>query len=261
MSKMHSRLNILSYKNGSLSARTMEVKVTESNPEANADDNAEDAKGGAKAKKWKRSAKFDFSGTNYEACTMGYLAGIENECADDPDFYTKICSKAREASSARKPPSEAVDKFSSLRSDPNFLARASRCAKITSKKAWSNISSKAVQEMERDVIKKTGGFSEEGVSDMDSKDTGKVNMDMGGQSDEMDESDSGEDAGEAVNDNGNGEDTEDSDVSEKGNDGSEDLNDDRAKASNDGENGENNDGDDSGSEDEEYTLTEEGSQA
>jgi hypothetical protein len=139
--------------------------------------------------------------------------------------------------------------------------QAKQLTKITSKKAWSNISSKAVQEMEQDVINKTGGVSEEGVSDMDSKDTGKVNVDMGGQSNEMDESDSGEDAGDAVNDNGNGEDTEDSDVGEKGNDDSEDLNDESAKASNDGENGENNDGDDSGSEDEEYTLTEEGSQA
>jgi hypothetical protein len=99
----------LEYKNGSLSAKTMEVKVTESTPEANADDDAEDTKGGAKVKKRKRLAKFDFSGTNYEACTMGYLAGIETEFADDPDFYTKICSKAREASSARNLPSEAVD--------------------------------------------------------------------------------------------------------------------------------------------------------
>jgi hypothetical protein len=111
----------LEFKKGSLLVKKTETTM----------DTGEDGK---TLQKQKRSIKFDFSGTNYEVLTYGYLAGIEEEYKMDPDLFTKICDKAKKASNARKPTvdSEVVeDKFSSMRLDPTFLARASLRAKIS----------------------------------------------------------------------------------------------------------------------------------
>lgn len=82
-------------------------------------------------RKPRRSTKFDFSGTNYEVQTMGYLSGLEDEHREDPNLFTKICNKAKQASSAQKPAGEVVeDKFATIRSNPAFLARASLRTKI-----------------------------------------------------------------------------------------------------------------------------------
>ena len=81
-------------------------------------------KDGKIMQKQRRSTKFDFSGTNYEVQTCGYLAGIKVEHETDPNIFTKICNKAKKASGARKPVEVVEDKFASMRSDPAFLARA-----------------------------------------------------------------------------------------------------------------------------------------
>jgi hypothetical protein len=89
-------------------------------------------KDGKTMQKQRRSTKFDFSGTNYEVQTLGYLAGIEDEHQADPSLFMKICDKAKQASGARKPAGEVVDdKFASMRLDPAFLSRASLRAKIS----------------------------------------------------------------------------------------------------------------------------------
>ena len=111
--------NHLEYKKGSLMVKKTETAV----------DTEEDGK---MIQKQRRLTKFNFSGTNYEVQTMGYLAGIEDEHNLDPDLFTKICNKARQASGAQKPASEVVeDKFASMRLEPAFLARASLHAKIS----------------------------------------------------------------------------------------------------------------------------------
>lgn len=50
--------------------------------------------------KQKHSTKFDFSGTNYEIQTLGYLVGIEEECKLDPNLFKKICEKAKKVNGA-----------------------------------------------------------------------------------------------------------------------------------------------------------------
>ena len=111
----------LEFKKGSLSVKKTETAV----------DTGEDGK---TTQKQKRSTKFDFSGTNYEVQTLGYLAGIEEECKLDPNLFKKICEKAKKANGARKPAGgdhEVEDKFASIRSDPAFLARTSLRAKMS----------------------------------------------------------------------------------------------------------------------------------
>lgn len=111
----------LEFKKGSLL-----VKKTETTLDAGED--------GKTVQKQRRSIKFDFSGTNYEVLTLGYLAGIEDEYKMDPNLFTKICDQAKKASGARKPAVSVVeDKFASIRLDPAFLARASLRAKISSR--------------------------------------------------------------------------------------------------------------------------------
>lgn len=108
----------LELKKGSLSVKKSETTV--------------DTEEEGKSQKQRHSTKFDFSGTNYKVLTLGYLAGIEEEHKIDRDLFKKICDKAKKASSARKPAVEAVeDKFSSVRLDPIFLARASLRDKIS----------------------------------------------------------------------------------------------------------------------------------
>lgn len=111
----------LEYKKGSLSVKKTETAV-----------NTEED--GKPIQKLKRSTKFDFSGTNYEIETFGYLAGIEQEYELDPNLFKRICENAKKASGARKPAGgdrEIEDKFASIRSDPAFLARTSLRAKIS----------------------------------------------------------------------------------------------------------------------------------
>ena len=109
----------LEFKMGSLLVKKTETTV-------------DTGKDGKMIQKQRRSTKFDFSGTNYEVQTLGYLAGIEDEHKMDPNLFMKICDKARQASGARKPVSKVVeDKFSSMRLDPAFLARASLRNKIS----------------------------------------------------------------------------------------------------------------------------------
>ena len=89
---------------------------------------------GKMMQKQKHSTKFDFSGTNYEIQTLGYLAGIEEECKLDPNLIKKICKKAKKANGAQKPAGgdhEVKDKFASIWSDPAFLARTSLRAKMS----------------------------------------------------------------------------------------------------------------------------------
>ena len=102
------------------------VKKTET-----AADTGEDGK---TTQKQKRSTKFDFSGTNYEIQTLGYLTRIEEECKLDPNLIKKICKKAKKANGTQKPAGgdhEVEDKFASIRSDPAFLARTSVQAKMS----------------------------------------------------------------------------------------------------------------------------------
>jgi hypothetical protein len=107
----------LEFKKGSLL-----VKKTETTMDTGEDGNP--------MQKQRRSTKFDFSGTNYEVVTFGYLAGIEDEHKIDPNLFKNICDKAQKASSTRKPVEIINDKYSSIRSDPAFLARASLRARI-----------------------------------------------------------------------------------------------------------------------------------
>jgi hypothetical protein len=117
----------LEYKKGSLLVKKTETTL----------DTGEDGK---TMQKQRRSTKFDFSGTNYEILTMGYLAGIEDEHNLNPDLFTRICDKAKKAlgSGARKPAVKVEDKFASIRLDPAFLARASLRAKISSRAICKN---------------------------------------------------------------------------------------------------------------------------
>ena len=98
-------------------------------------------KDGKIMEKQRRSIKFDFSGTNYEVQTLGYLSGIEDEHKIDPDLFAKICDKAKQASGARIPTSKVDDKFVTIRLDPAFLARASLRAKISSRRIHKETSS------------------------------------------------------------------------------------------------------------------------
>ena len=79
-----------------------------------------------KNQKPKRSTKFDFSGTNYETCTLGHMACLEAMFEDDPELIEKICKQAREfvGPGVRKPCDEGDNnKYATLKADPEFLAR------------------------------------------------------------------------------------------------------------------------------------------
>lgn len=111
----------LEFKKGSLLVKKTEITTAS----ASGMDTGEDGK---LIQKQKRSTKFDFSGTNYLAKTLGYRAGMEDEHNMDSDLFTKICDRAKKASGARKPacdPEDVEDKYASIRLDPAFIARAS----------------------------------------------------------------------------------------------------------------------------------------
>ena len=77
-------------------------------------------------KKPRRSTKFDFSGTNYESCTLGHVACLENMLEEEPDSIRTICDQAREIGSRKlaAPSLADDDKYASLKTDPEFMARA-----------------------------------------------------------------------------------------------------------------------------------------
>lgn len=81
------------------------------------------AKGGTQ--KPRRTTKYDFSGNNYETCTLGHVACLEEMSEEDRELIEEICKQAREVAGVRKllAPCEH-DKYSTLQTDPEFLARA-----------------------------------------------------------------------------------------------------------------------------------------
>src|ERR1700678_3693652 len=102
----------LEYKRGTLQVKMPEI------PGARAQDNE---------KKPRQTTKFDFSGTNYETCTLGHVACLEAIIAEDSETIDEICKQSRElASGVRKPlaPRAEHDKYSALQADPEFLAHA-----------------------------------------------------------------------------------------------------------------------------------------
>ena len=118
--------------------------------------------------KQRRSTKFDFSGTNYEVQTMGYLAGIEDEHKMDPDLFMKICDKAKQASGAQKPTSEvAEDKFASMRLDPAFLVRASLRAKISGRAIHKETSGNETRQTGEDCEESENGKNGEVYNNAD----------------------------------------------------------------------------------------------
>jgi hypothetical protein len=98
----------LEYKNGTLQLKMPDI----SGPTAN------------DKKKPRRSTKFDFSGTNYETCTLGHVACLEAMLEEDPNLIDTICQQARELAGVRKPAPARDDKYASLQTDPEFAARA-----------------------------------------------------------------------------------------------------------------------------------------
>ena len=98
----------LEYKNGTLQLKMPEI------PGPTTSDN----------KKPRRSTKFDFSGTNYENCTLGHVSCLEAMLEEDQDLIKTICQQAREIAGIRKPVPSREGKYSSLQTDPEFVARA-----------------------------------------------------------------------------------------------------------------------------------------
>lgn len=103
------RDDCLDYKKGMLQVRMPEIP-----------------KGGTQ--KPRRTTKFDFSGTNYETCTLGHIACLEAMAEEDSELIEEICKQAREVAGIRKPLAPLAprenDKYSTLQTNPEFLARA-----------------------------------------------------------------------------------------------------------------------------------------
>lgn len=105
----------LEYKNSTLQVKTLAVpKDTVKNDKI--------------PQKPKRTTKFDFSGTNYETCTLGHVACLEAMLQEDPELIEDICKQAQEISGMRKAlacDDHADNKYTLLKADPEFMARAS----------------------------------------------------------------------------------------------------------------------------------------
>src|ERR1700678_3690150 len=81
--------------------RTLQVKMPEI-PTARPATVKNDRK--SQQPKLRRTTKFDFSGTNYETCTLGHVACLEAMIAEDSETIDEICKQLRElASGVRKP--------------------------------------------------------------------------------------------------------------------------------------------------------------
>ena len=106
------RDNCLEYKNG-----TLQVKM----PEISGVTNEKSQK-----PKPRRSTKYDFSGNNYETCTLGHVACLEAMLEDDLELIEDICKQAKDLAGVRKPlhDHDNSGKYATLQTDPEFLARA-----------------------------------------------------------------------------------------------------------------------------------------
>jgi hypothetical protein len=118
----------LEYKNGTLQLKTPEIPgVTVKNDKK------------SQKPKPKRTTKFDFSGTNYETCTLGHVACLEVMLEEDPELIEDICKQARDIAGVRtgKPPRDCDtnDKYATLQTDPEFLARALLFKNLKGKKS------------------------------------------------------------------------------------------------------------------------------
>jgi hypothetical protein len=103
----------LEYKNGTLQVKMQEI------PGAAVKNNI--------SQKPKRTTKFDFSGTNYETCTLGHVACMEIMLEEDPELIENICQQARDIVGVHKlvrDDHDSNEKYATLQTDPEFLARA-----------------------------------------------------------------------------------------------------------------------------------------
>ena len=83
----------------------------------------------------KRTTKFNFSGTNYETCTLGHVACLETMLKEDPKLIEGICKQANNIAGVCKPQHNLVNnKYAILQTDPEFLA----CVSLFKKGKKSN---------------------------------------------------------------------------------------------------------------------------
>jgi hypothetical protein len=118
----------LEYKNGTLQLKMPEI------PGARV--STADSKKDKKPKS-KRTTKFDFSGTNYETCTLGHMSCLEAMLEEAPELIEDICKQARDIGGVRKQlrgDHDNNDKYATLQTDPEFLARASLFKNLKGKK-------------------------------------------------------------------------------------------------------------------------------
>jgi hypothetical protein len=107
----------LEYKNGTLQVKTLTIPKNI-------------VKNDKIPQKPKRTTKFDFSGTNYETCTLGHVACLEAMFDENPELIENICKQAKEIAGLRKACDDRDDdsnsnsKYALLKADPEFLARA-----------------------------------------------------------------------------------------------------------------------------------------
>ena len=114
----------LEYKNCTLQVKMPDIPVARVN------------KNNSKPKSSRRTTKYDFSGTNYETCTLGHVSCLETLLEMDPDLIENICKQARELAGVRKlsRDHDNMDKYTALQTDPEFLARASLFKNLKGKK-------------------------------------------------------------------------------------------------------------------------------
>jgi hypothetical protein len=121
----------LEYKNGTLQVKMPEI------PGVSTVNDKNDKK--SSKPKSKRTTKFDFSGTNYETCTLGHVSCLETMLEEDPELLENICKQAREIAGVRKLSRDHAsgnnDKYATLQTDPEFLARASLFKNLKGKKS------------------------------------------------------------------------------------------------------------------------------
>src|ERR1700678_66845 len=116
--------------------RTLQVKMPEI-PTARPATVKNDRK--SQKPKLRRTTKFNFSGTNYETCTLGHVACLEAMLEEDPELIEDICRQARDIADVRKLLRDHDNnKFAALQSNPDFLARASLFKKGFKKEKKTN---------------------------------------------------------------------------------------------------------------------------
>jgi hypothetical protein len=125
-------------------------------------------------KKPRRTTKFDFSGTNYEVCTIAHVACLETMLEEAPELIETICRQAKEIAGVRKPagPSLALacdDKYTSLQADPEFAARASLFKKGKIRKS-KDVTHKANEDFKGDDNEDFNGDNNEDFKGDDNED-------------------------------------------------------------------------------------------